>query len=863
MRRKNVLAMVLSVLIALDVPMATMAANVEVNTPTAISAELTSRAASTTESGTYGDFTYTVENGEVTLTKYNNKTATSVTIPEYIGGKPVTTIGVDCFDSCSNIKSVDFGDVVQKIEFCSFFSCKNLEVVTLPSTVTYIGYAAFGCCDSLKSVYIPKTTKLRSLTEDVSDSNLIFYHSGSTGDGPTIYSTTDSYAYEYWLTHYKGRPYTYPAQFFDTAQVPLTGLTLASSKTVDMGNSVTFSPSFVPSNTTFKEYEIKVVADSNNLKFSSSPNAYKITGNKVLFNNPGTYYVTAVRKKTDDTKVYMSADVVSNTCTVTVKDTTKMSLEVDGESIIGKDMYLGLKDQLAFDCSLSSSIHGSGDSNILISSSDSTIASVGSYASNGRGFVTGKKEGTATITVRTKDGLISESFDVTVTAEQPTRIEISCDEELMFLKEHGSQTFTFEVYPSDSDYSCKVTNSNPEVIGVKRSYRTVTITPLSTGTSTITISAVGTQNTVTKEITVTVAAPSISSNTGSITMYKGDYYDLSNIVSSVSGTGSDLYDEVSYGSDYMGFFLSNGTNDYISSDVCGRVADDSSIVYVSPNATHIYGAMPGTYKLYTIAYNSDAEDAYKYALCSLSSIQVTVLDKPASSNDSNNNNNGNTDNNSNTDNNNSNTDNNSNTNTDNNNSNTNNNTNTDNNNSNSNTNNDKDNDKDTVKATASFNVASSFTMKKGKTVSVKVTESSVSGDRIETVKVVSGSKTVSAKVSGSSLKIKAKKAGTAKLKITTLAGAEKTVKIKVSSKTVNPSISIKSKVSVSKGKSYKLTYSLKKIPSSGKVTFTSSNKKVATVGKTSGTIKGKKKGSAKITVKVDGKKVKTVKVNVK
>lgn len=173
---------------------------------------------------------------------------------------------------------------------------------------------------------------------------------------------------------------------------------------------------------------------------------------------------------------------------------------------------------------------------------------------------------------------------------------------------------------------------------------------------------------------------------------------------------------------------------------------------------------------------------------------------------------------------------------------------------------DKENKED-VKV--SLNVSDTFTMQKGRTVAVKLMKSSKKGDRIKDVNVTGGSKIVTAKVSGNSIKVNAKKSGTAKIKITTNAGAEKIIKVKVSAKKVKPAISIKSKVSVKKGKSLKLEYALKKIPASGKVTFSSSNKKIATVGKTTGVIKGKKKGAVKITVKVDGKKVKTVKVNVK
>ena len=75
----------------------------------------------------------------------------------------------------------------------------------------------------------------------------------------------------------------------------------------------------------------------------------------------------------------------------------------------------------------------------------------------------------------------------------------------------------------------------------------------------------------------------------------------------------------------------------------------------------------------------------------------------------------------------------------------------------------------------------------------------------------------------------------------------------------NPSLTLsKTSVAVKVGKTTKITA---KAAPAGKVTFKSSNKKVATVS-SSGTIKGIRKGTAKITVTCNGVS-KTVKVTVK
>lgn len=101
-------------------------------------------------------------------------------------------------------------------------------------------------------------------------------------------------------------------------------------------------------------------------------------------------------------------------------------------------------------------------------------------------------------------------------------------------------------------------------------------------------------------------------------------------------------------------------------------------------------------------------------------------------------------------------------------------------------------------------------------------------------------------------KVKAKKMGTA------------TIKAKVGKKTYTCKVTVKPKINASKktvnvGKTYKL----KLTGAVGTVKWSSSNKKVATVGASTGTVKGIKAGTATITAKIKNKKVATCKVVVK
>lgn len=111
-------------------------------------------------------------------------------------------------------------------------------------------------------------------------------------------------------------------------------------------------------------------------------------------------------------------------------------------------------------------------------------------------------------------------------------------------------------------------------------------------------------------------------------------------------------------------------------------------------------------------------------------------------------------------------------------------------------------------------------------------------------------------------KITAKKAGTAtvqakmksgmvaKCKVTVQKGAVKTTKI----------TSVPSTLKIEKGKTYNLKPELMPLTSSEKITYSSSNKSIATVN-SKGKITAKKSGTVKITVKSGSKKV-TVKVTV-
>ena len=104
---------------------------------------------------TYGDLTYSVSNGEVTITDCNQSASGSIEIPSTLDGYPVTSIGEYAFYRCESLTSTTIPDSVTSIGEYAFSYCTSLTSITIPDSVTSIGGAAFYHCESLTSITIP------------------------------------------------------------------------------------------------------------------------------------------------------------------------------------------------------------------------------------------------------------------------------------------------------------------------------------------------------------------------------------------------------------------------------------------------------------------------------------------------------------------------------------------------------------------------------------------------------------------------------------------------------------------------------------------------------------------------------------
>lgn len=65
-------------------------------------------AAGSTNENTESGYTYTVENGEATITGCDDSITGDVVLPDTLGGYPVRHIGDYAFTSCKNLTDVNF-----------------------------------------------------------------------------------------------------------------------------------------------------------------------------------------------------------------------------------------------------------------------------------------------------------------------------------------------------------------------------------------------------------------------------------------------------------------------------------------------------------------------------------------------------------------------------------------------------------------------------------------------------------------------------------------------------------------------------------------------------------------------------------
>ncbi|MBO4954170.1 MAG: leucine-rich repeat domain-containing protein [Clostridia bacterium] len=103
---------------------------------------------------TDGIYTYSISNGEATITECSDSVSGELVIPDTLGGYPVTYIGVGAFGSCISLTSITISDSVTNIGDRAFYGCDSLESITIGRGVTSIGGRAFDVGNKLNKVNI-------------------------------------------------------------------------------------------------------------------------------------------------------------------------------------------------------------------------------------------------------------------------------------------------------------------------------------------------------------------------------------------------------------------------------------------------------------------------------------------------------------------------------------------------------------------------------------------------------------------------------------------------------------------------------------------------------------------------------------
>lgn len=103
----------------------------------------------------FGDFEYSANATEVTITKYTGRGG-DVTVPVTIAGLPVRSIGPSAFDGGASPDRVTIPDGVTTIERWGFGNCARLSSVRMPNSLTSLGDGAFYHCTGLTNMTLPE-----------------------------------------------------------------------------------------------------------------------------------------------------------------------------------------------------------------------------------------------------------------------------------------------------------------------------------------------------------------------------------------------------------------------------------------------------------------------------------------------------------------------------------------------------------------------------------------------------------------------------------------------------------------------------------------------------------------------------------
>jgi hypothetical protein len=162
---------------------------------------------------TWADYTFTIADGEVTITGYTGDGG-AISIPDTIEGFPVVAIAASAFSDCSSLVEVEISDNVASLGSFAFRNCTNLTSVTFGSNMAAIGSASFFSCSSLTSVTLPDSVSTIGTWafRDCTSLTHFYCEGDAPGAGTNIFNGSESVTVYYlpgtsgWEEMYNDRP---------------------------------------------------------------------------------------------------------------------------------------------------------------------------------------------------------------------------------------------------------------------------------------------------------------------------------------------------------------------------------------------------------------------------------------------------------------------------------------------------------------------------------------------------------------------------------------------------------------------------------------------------------------------------------
>ncbi len=115
-------------------------------------------AAKETKQQKEGVFTYVVEDGFATITNVDDE-ETVLTIPETLGGAPVTALAGGACGGSIKLQKVILPDTITSIGSMCFSYCTELTEIELPQKLTTLENGLFNHCTKLRNIKIPESVK--------------------------------------------------------------------------------------------------------------------------------------------------------------------------------------------------------------------------------------------------------------------------------------------------------------------------------------------------------------------------------------------------------------------------------------------------------------------------------------------------------------------------------------------------------------------------------------------------------------------------------------------------------------------------------------------------------------------------------